>query len=76
MHDIFGYNDRLFAEDEILSQLQITDQLLMNQCSYLSRYDFDSDIDVNVLGHIFEQSISDLENLTGNQQQQRKKQEL
>lgn len=61
MHDIFGYNGGLFAEDEILSQLQITDQLLMNQCSYLSRYDFDSDIDVNVLGHIFEHSLNQLD---------------
>jgi tRNA1(Val) A37 N6-methylase TrmN6 len=61
LYDIFGYNGGLFAEDEILSQLQITDELLMNQCNYLSRYDFDSDIDVNVLGHIFEHSLNQLD---------------
>ncbi len=61
LYDIFGYNGGLFAEDEILSQLQMTDELLMNQCNYLSRYDFDSDIDVNVLGHIFEHSLNQLD---------------
>jgi SAM-dependent methyltransferase len=61
IYDIFGYNGGLFAEDDIMEKLQITDNLLMNQCSYLSHYDFDSDIDVNVLGHIFEHSLNQLD---------------
>ncbi len=29
----------------------------------LSRYDFNSDVDVNILGHIFENSLSDIEEM-------------
>ena len=29
----------------------------------LSHYDFDSDLNVNILGHIFEQSLNDLDKL-------------
>ena len=32
----------------------------------LSDYDFDSEISVNILGHIFEQSLTDLEELQAN----------
>ena len=39
----------------------------------LDSYDFTSDLNVNILGHIFEQSISDIEALHGTELSQRKK---
>ncbi len=39
----------------------------------ISTYDFESELDVNILGHIFENSISDIELLKGDNQEQRKK---
>jgi hypothetical protein len=36
---------------------------ICNKFVNLTNYDFDDELSVNVLGHIFEQSISDLEKL-------------
>ncbi|UTH09107.1 N-6 DNA methylase [Macrococcoides canis] len=57
-----GYNGGLFKEDKILNNLKISDHVLERVAS-LSKYDFDQDLSVNILGHIFEQSISDLEEI-------------
>lgn len=59
---INGYNGGLFAEDTTLDSLTVADETL-DDCLRLSEYDFETDLNVNILGHIFEQSISDLENL-------------
>ena len=59
---INAYNGGLFAPDEILDNLFIKDDVF-EHIKKLSRYDFESDLNVNILGHIFEQSISDLEHL-------------
>jgi hypothetical protein len=58
--DISKYNGGLFAADDFLNSLLVTDELCL-QFKLMADYDFDSDVSVNVLGHIFEQSISDLE---------------
>lgn len=55
-----GYNGGLFARDVHLDSLVITDGPLL-QIANLSLYDFSEDLSVDILGHIFEQSISDLE---------------
>jgi type I restriction-modification system DNA methylase subunit len=61
--DITEYNGGLFAKDEILDSLKIDDDVL-NSCPLaLSAYDFNTDIDVNILGHIFENSLSDIEEI-------------
>jgi hypothetical protein len=60
-YNIFGYNGGLFAPDEVLDNIEIEDVILQNICETLNNYDFDSDIDVNVLGHIFEYSLSTLD---------------
>jgi hypothetical protein len=60
--DINAYNGGLFEYDEILDSLTIQDDLF-SVIYEISDYDFDSDVDVNILGHIFEQSISDIEKL-------------
>ena len=60
---IMPYNGGLFREDSELNQLTISDDILGEHLPKLSAYDFKSDISVNILGHIFEQSLSDLEEL-------------
>lgn len=57
---INAYNGGLFAYDEILDKLIIKDEIF-EHIKALARYDFESDLNVNILGHIFEQSLSDLE---------------
>jgi hypothetical protein len=57
------YNGGLFAKDEVLDALIIDDNILDYEVQKLSDYDFESDISVNILGHIFEQSLTDLEEL-------------
>ena len=73
--DIPRYNGGLFAHDELLERLEVPDEV----CGYfrdLGEYDYrpaheaaaDAEgqaalIDVDILGHIFEQSITDLEKI-------------
>ncbi|WP_149719154.1 Eco57I restriction-modification methylase domain-containing protein [Campylobacter concisus] len=59
--DIKRYNGGLFAADTELDALKIDDSVL--EAQFLSDYDFLSDIGVNILGHIFESSLNDLEEL-------------
>ena len=57
---INGYNGGLFAEDPALDALTVTDASL-DGVAALADYDFATELNVNILGHIFEQSITDLE---------------
>lgn len=57
-----GYNGGLFKHDEVLNNLRISDDGLKPVVE-LSKYDFTEDLSVSILGHIFEQSISDLEEI-------------
>lgn len=61
--DIPAYNGGLFARDEFLDNLIVSDSLCEG-FKNLAEYDFDSEVSVTVLGHIFEQSIADLEELS------------
>jgi len=56
------YNGGLFKTDEVLDKLTIKDDIF-EEIINLTEYDFESELNVNVLGHIFEQSISDLEEI-------------
>lgn len=60
--NINKFNGGLFKEDQVLDNLIIKDEIILELLK-LSEYDFDSDLNVNILGHIFEQSISDLEEI-------------
>ena len=60
---IDAYNGGLFQFDEILDNVKIDDEILITDSLKLSNYDFDSEIDVNILGHIFEHSLTDIERL-------------
>ncbi len=57
------YNGNLFKPDEQLEHLVIDDHIIKDDLSSLSAYDFSDDVDVEVLGHIFEQSLNDLEKI-------------
>ena len=57
---INGYNGGLFEKDGVLDGLAIPDKIL-ERFTKLTEYDYDSELNVNILGHIFEQGISDLE---------------
>ena len=61
--NIPAYNGGLFAKDDELDNLIISD-VLCEGFKDLAEYDFDSEVSVTILGHIFEQSIADLEILT------------
>lgn len=58
---IHAYNGGLFKPDSILDEIVIDDEPLIKNCMALSKYDFDSEVDVNILGHIFEHSLGDIE---------------
>lgn len=60
-YDIFAYNGGLFAPDAFLDNLTITDNILYNHARVLAHYDFDTEIDTNILGHIFEHSLNELD---------------
>ncbi|MEO7446056.1 MAG: TaqI-like C-terminal specificity domain-containing protein [Ferruginibacter sp.] len=59
--EIFAYNGGLFEPDDILDNLQIDDDVLYAGSFKISHYDFDSEVDVNILGHIFEHSLNEIE---------------
>ncbi len=62
-YDIYAYNGGLFKPDEVLDNITIDDDILYEHTLRLSNYDFETDVDVNILGHIFEHSLGEIENI-------------
>jgi tRNA1(Val) A37 N6-methylase TrmN6 len=62
-YNIYPYNGGLFAPDELLDNVNIDDDILHKHALKLSQYDFETDVDVNILGHIFEHSLGEIENV-------------
>ncbi|MGB3452835.1 MAG: N-6 DNA methylase [Moheibacter sp.] len=62
-YDVFAYNGGLFEPDEILDNTKIDDNLLYTHSLKLSDYDFESEVDVNILGHIFEHSLNEIDEI-------------
>ncbi|MBP6574676.1 MAG: restriction endonuclease subunit M, partial [Flavobacteriales bacterium] len=62
--DIFAYNGGLFKADELLDTVRIGDAVLEKHLDQLTKYDFASEVDVNILGHIFEHSLNEIEAIT------------
>jgi len=60
-YEIFAYNGGLFAPDEVLDNIAIDDNILYEHTMKLSQYDYETDVDVNILGHIFENSLGEIE---------------
>ena len=61
--DVFAYNGGLFKPDEILDNITIDDDLLYSHTYKLAEYDFASEVDVNILGHIFENSLNEIDEI-------------
>ena len=61
-NDINKFNGGLFKNDDILDTLIVDDEVF-KEMEKISLYDFDSEMNENILGHIFEQSINDIEEL-------------
>ncbi|TAE25517.1 MAG: restriction endonuclease subunit M [Candidatus Kapaibacterium sp.] len=61
-NNISKFNGGLFAADAEMDALSIADSQIESLLQF-SEYDFDSDLNVRILGHIFEQSVSDIEEL-------------
>lgn len=62
-YDVFAYNGGLFKPDELLDTIKIDDELLFKHTHKLSDYNFASEVDVNILGHIFENSLNELDEI-------------
>jgi len=62
-HEIFPYNGGLFEPDEVLDSVIIDDTILFTGATSLSKYDYETEVDVNILGHIFEHSLTEIEEL-------------
>ncbi|MEO8230779.1 MAG: DNA methyltransferase, partial [Ignavibacteriota bacterium] len=60
-YELPAYNGGLFKKDDVLDSLIISDTILHKYALKLSTYDFNTEVDVNVLGHIFENSITEIE---------------
>ena len=60
---VYAYNGGLFAPDEVLDKVIVSDEVLEINTINISDYDFESEVDVNILGHIFENSLNELEEI-------------
>ena len=60
--NIAHFNGGLFKNDDVLDGLYV-DNEVFEEMRKISEYDFDSELNENILGHIFEQSLSDIEEL-------------
>lgn len=63
-HEIFAYNGGLFYPDEVLDNVEISDNVLHDYLLKISSYNFASEVDVNILGHIFENSLTEIEEVS------------
>jgi len=61
--EIYAYNGGLFKPDTVLDNLEISNELLYRHALQLAKYDFESQVDVNILGHIFENSLNEIESI-------------
>lgn len=61
--EIYAYNGGLFAPDDFLDSIQIDDDLLYEHTVKLADYNFASEVDVNILGHIFENSLNEIDEI-------------
>ena len=60
-YELPAYGGGLFAPDTLLDSIKVDDDILKDDLLTLSKYDFNTDVDVNILGHIFEHSLSEIE---------------
>lgn len=61
-NDIPPFNGELFKPIALLENINIENEILIEITDFLQKYDFKDELKVDILGHIFEQSIADIEN--------------
>ena len=61
--DVFAYNGGLFKPDETLDSIKVSDDVLRIHCNKLAQYNFESQISVDILGRIFENSLTEIEEI-------------
>jgi len=58
-----GFNGGLFREDDLIDRLDLADEPWANFFHGIGDYDYEHEVNVDVLGHLFEKSITELEKL-------------
>jgi hypothetical protein len=58
-----GYNGNLFKHDEELDTLKLADEPWTTGFKSIGGFDFSEEVNVEVLGHLFERSVTELEKL-------------
>ncbi len=61
--EISAFNGGLFADDPAINALELADAKWTNAFAGFGSYDFSEEVNVEVLGHLFERSITELEKL-------------
>ena len=61
--EITRFNGGLFADDPEINALELEDEKWTNSFVGFGAYDFSEEVNVEVLGHLFERSITELEKL-------------
>lgn len=61
--DVFAYNGGLFKTDTVLDSITVGDDVLYIHAQRLANYDFESQISVDILGRIFENSLTEIEEI-------------
>lgn len=62
-NSIFAYNGGLFKSDDVLDSIKVGDDVLYIHCNKLAQYNFESQISVDILGRIFENSLTEIEEI-------------
>ena len=62
-YTIPAFNGGLFKPDPVLNGLKLSDAVLEKHVLKMTDYDFDTEVDTNILGHIFEHSLNDIESV-------------
>ncbi|HXT08874.1 MAG TPA: N-6 DNA methylase, partial [Roseiarcus sp.] len=60
--NVWPYNGGLFADDAVVDRVTLPDALA-GEVAALGQWDYNSEVPVTLLGHIFEQSVTDIERL-------------
>ena len=61
--EITAFNGGLFADDPAINALDLEDEKWTNAFEGFGNFDFSEEVNVEVLGHLFERSITELEKL-------------
>ena len=61
--EISAFNGGLFADDPAINALELAEEKWTNAFAGFGNYDFSEEVNVEVLGHLFERSITELEKL-------------